>query len=87
MSDTSGYSPAYAVSKAALNLLTRKAARAVSGDVKVNAMCPGWVRTDMGGGAAPRTPEQAVDTVVWLATLPADGPTDGFFRDRQPIAW
>jgi NAD(P)-dependent dehydrogenase (short-subunit alcohol dehydrogenase family) len=87
VSSTSSYAPAYAVSKAALNLLTRKLARAVRGDVKVNAMCPGWVRTDMGGRAAPRSPAQAVDTLVWLATLPPDGPTDGFWRDRKPLAW
>src|SRR5918995_2043960 len=59
---------AYAVSKAALNALTVKMAQAVRGqDVKVNAMCPGWVRTDMGGSGAPRSPEEAVDTLVWLA--------------------
>jgi NAD(P)-dependent dehydrogenase (short-subunit alcohol dehydrogenase family) len=86
--DVSSYAPAYSVSKTALNMLTRKlAAAAGSADVKVNAMCPGWVRTDMGGGAAPRSPEEAADTLVWLATLPADGPTNGFFRDRRPIAW
>ena len=87
VSETSSYAPAYSVSKAALNLLTRKVALAVHGDVKVNAMCPGWVRTDMGGSAAPRSPEEAVDTLVWLATLPPDGPTNGFFRDRRPISW
>jgi NAD(P)-dependent dehydrogenase (short-subunit alcohol dehydrogenase family) len=89
VSDTSGYAPAYSVSKAALNLLTRKLAIAARGhgDVKVNAMCPGWVATDMGGAGAPRTPAEAADTIVWLATLPADGPSDGFFRDRRPLAW
>jgi hypothetical protein len=50
-------------------------------------MCPGWVRTDMGGTAASRSPEEAADTLVWLAILPPDGPTNGFFRDRQPIPW
>lgn len=78
---------AYAVSKAALNALTVKVAQAVRGDVKVNAMCPGWVRTDMGGSGAPRSPEQAVDTLLWLAILPAEGPNGGFFRDRKPISW
>ena len=78
---------AYAVSKAALNALTIKVSQAVRGDVKVNAMCPGWVRTDMGGPGAPRSPEEAVDTLVWLATLPEDGPNGGFFRDRRPIPW
>jgi NAD(P)-dependent dehydrogenase (short-subunit alcohol dehydrogenase family) len=86
--DVGSYAPAYSVSKTALNMLTRKLAVAAAGvDVKVNAMCPGWVRTDMGGGAAPRSPEEVADTIVWLATLPSDGPTNGFFRDRRPIAW
>jgi NAD(P)-dependent dehydrogenase (short-subunit alcohol dehydrogenase family) len=78
---------AYAVSKAALNVLTVKVAQAAQGDVKVNAMCPGWVRTDMGGSGAPRSPEEAVDTLVWLATLAEDGPNGGFFRDRKTIPW
>ena len=78
---------AYAVSKAALNALTVKVAQAVQGDVKVNAMCPGWVKTDMGGAGAPRSPEEAVDTLVWLATLAEDGPNGGFFRDRMAIPW
>ena len=55
--------------------------------MKVNAMCPGWVRTDMGGSGAPRSPEEAVDTLVWLASLAEDGPNGGFFRDRKPIPW
>lgn len=88
ITDTSSYAPAYSISKAALNMLTRKLALGVpAGDVKVNSMCPGWVRTDMGGASATRSPEAAADTIVWLATLPADGPTNGFFRDRRPIAW
>jgi NAD(P)-dependent dehydrogenase (short-subunit alcohol dehydrogenase family) len=78
---------AYALSKAALNALTVKVSQAVHGDVKVNAMCPGWVRSDMGGSGAPRSPEEAANTLVWLATLPADGPNGGFFRDREPILW
>jgi NAD(P)-dependent dehydrogenase (short-subunit alcohol dehydrogenase family) len=78
---------AYAVSKAALNALTVKVAQAVRGDVKVNAMCPGWVRTDMGGSGAPRSTEEAADTLVWLATPSKGGPNGGFFRDRKPIPW
>jgi NAD(P)-dependent dehydrogenase (short-subunit alcohol dehydrogenase family) len=87
ITDTSAYAPAYSISKAALNMLTRKLAVTTPGDIKINAMCPGWVRTDMGGAGAPRSPESAADTLVWLATLPADGPTNGFFRDRRPIPW
>ena len=78
---------AYGAAKAGLNSLTVQLARELTGDVKVNAMCPGWVRTRMGGERAPRTPEQGADTALWLATLDANGPNGGFFRDRAPIAW
>jgi NAD(P)-dependent dehydrogenase (short-subunit alcohol dehydrogenase family) len=78
---------AYAVSKAALNALTKKLASELAGDVKANAVCPGWVRTQMGGRAAPLSVEEGADTIVWLATLPASGPTGGFFRKRRRIAW
>ena len=78
---------AYGVAKAALNALTVSAARALPANVKVNAMCPGWVRTRMGGMTATRSPEEGADTAIWLATLDNDGPTGGFFRDRAPIDW
>lgn len=78
---------AYAVSKAALNALTASVATRFGSGVLVNAVCPGWVRTRMGGEGASRTPAQGADTPIWLATLPADGPTGGFFRDRKPINW
>lgn len=82
-----GY-PSYRISKTALNAVTRIVANELKGtNILVNAVCPGWVKTDMGGENAPRTPEQGVDTIVWLATLPDNGPTSGFFRDRQPIDW
>lgn len=80
--------PAYRISKTALNALTRiAAAEAGKGDVKVNACSPGWVRTGMGGPDAPRTPEKGAETIVWLATLPADGPTGGFFEDKTAVPW
>ncbi len=78
---------AYAISKAALNAATVLGAASARGDVKVNAMCPGWVRTRMGGQGAPRSPEEGADTALWLATLPADGPSGRFFRDRRAIPW
>jgi NAD(P)-dependent dehydrogenase (short-subunit alcohol dehydrogenase family) len=80
---------AYAASKSALNActMTLDAALPSGADVKANAMCPGWVHTRMGGEQAPRTPEEGADTALWLATLPADGPSGGFFRDRERIPW
>src|SRR5262245_8477964 len=78
---------AYALSKAALNALTLKLARETIGDVLINAACPGWVRTDMGGQNADRSAEEGADTIVWLATDPPSGTNGRFFRDRQPIAW
>jgi NAD(P)-dependent dehydrogenase (short-subunit alcohol dehydrogenase family) len=86
LSDMNGGRAAYRISKAGLNALTRTLA-ADEGWLKVNTMCPGWVRTDMGGAGAPKSVEEGADTAVWLATLPNDGPTGGFFRDRKPIPW
>jgi NAD(P)-dependent dehydrogenase (short-subunit alcohol dehydrogenase family) len=86
LSDMNGGRAAYRVSKAALNALTRTLASDERW-VKVNTMCPGWVRTDMGGTGAPRSVEEGADTAIWLATLPDDGPTGGFFRNRRPIPW
>lgn len=88
LSDMSGYSPAYRMSKTALNALTRIFAdEAHACNVLVNAVCPGWVRTDMGGANADRSVEEGAETIVWLAMLEDDGPTGGFFRDKQPIDW
>ncbi|MGC8552725.1 MAG: SDR family NAD(P)-dependent oxidoreductase [Phycisphaerae bacterium] len=78
---------AYGITKAALNALTVRLAKELPPEVRVNAMCPGWVRTRMGGEGATRSPDQGADTAVWLATLPNDGPTGGFFRDRKAIKW
>jgi len=81
-------SPAYRLSKTVLNGLTALLAKELHGtNILVNSACPGWVRTDMGGDQAPISPAQGAETPVWLATLPDDGPTGHFFREKQPIAW
>jgi NAD(P)-dependent dehydrogenase (short-subunit alcohol dehydrogenase family) len=88
LSDMGVGTPAYRVSKTALNALTRTTAAELHGSgILVNAMCPGWVRTDMGGSGAPRSVEQGADTALWLATLPDKGPSGGYFKDRKPIPW
>jgi len=88
LSDMGVGTPAYRISKAALNALTCVLATELTGSgILVNSMCPGWVRTDMGGPGAPRTVQQGADTAIWLATLPDNGASGGFFRDRMPIPW
>ena len=80
-------SPAYRVSKAGLNMLTRVLAAEVEGEgILVNAASPGYTRTDMSPDSD-RPVEQGADTPVWLATLPDDGPTGGFFYERAPLEW
>ncbi len=88
LNEMRGGSPAYRVSKTALNALTRILASELWGSgILVNSVCPGWVRTDMGGSGASRSVEEGADTLVWAATLADNGPTGGFFRDRRPIPW
>jgi NAD(P)-dependent dehydrogenase (short-subunit alcohol dehydrogenase family) len=80
--------PAYQVSKAALNALTRTLAGELRQiGILVNAVCPGWVATEMGGASAPRSVSQGAAGVVWAATLPSGGPSGGFFRDGKPLPW
>lgn len=80
--------PAYRISKLALNALTRILASEVNPvEVKVNAVDPGWIKTDMGGTQAPRSVEQGAETITWLATLPPDGPSGGLFHDKKQIPW
>jgi NAD(P)-dependent dehydrogenase (short-subunit alcohol dehydrogenase family) len=86
ISEMGGGLPAYQLSKLALNGLTRILAAELRGDgVLVNAVCPGWTATDMGGGGRP-VPEGARG-VAWACLLEDDGPTGGFFRDGRPLPW
>lgn len=79
---------AYSITKAALNAVTVKLSQEVDGRcIKVNSVCPGWVRTRMGGADAELSVEDGADSVVWLATLPSNGPHGGFFRKRRRIPW
>ena len=80
--------PAYRISKTALNSLTRVLSRDLAGtDILVNAVCPGWVRTDMGTASAVRSLEEGVAGILWAATLPEGGPTGGYFRDGKALPW
>jgi NAD(P)-dependent dehydrogenase (short-subunit alcohol dehydrogenase family) len=80
--------PSYCLSKLAINGVTIMLAQALKAEgVAVNSMCPGWVRTDMGGAGAPRSVEQGADTAVWLAADAPQGLTGKFVRDRQEIPW
>ena len=82
-----GGTPAYTASKVALNALTRMLAAELRRDhVLVNAVCPGWVATDMGGPGG-RPAAEGAASVVWAAILPDSGPTGGFFRDGKPLPW
>ena len=87
LASMSGGAPAYSLSKAGLNAVTRMLAADMKADgVLVNSICPGWTATDM-GGAGGRPVEEGADGIVWAATLPDSGPTGGFFRDGVPLPW
>ncbi len=88
LSEMGGGYPAYRISKTAMNATT-KILHAETGnpDIKVNSVCPGWVRTDMGGPSATRSIAEGAAGIVWAATLPADGPSGGFFRDGEVLDW
>ena len=82
----SGATPAYSLTKAALNALTIMLANQLKGDgVLVNAVGPGWTATDMGGGGRPVS--EGAASVVWAVTLEDNGPTGGFFRDGKQVPW
>jgi NAD(P)-dependent dehydrogenase (short-subunit alcohol dehydrogenase family) len=88
LSDMNGYCPGYRLSKTALNAATRILADELAQtDIKINAVCPGWVRTEMGGANATRSVQDGARGIIWAATLPDDGPSGGFFRDGEPIPW
>ncbi|HJW31464.1 MAG TPA: SDR family oxidoreductase, partial [Saprospiraceae bacterium] len=81
-------SSAYRISKIGLNALTRILAKELASTaIRVNAVCPGWVQTAMGGPSAPRRVEEGARDIVWAALLDKDGPSGGFFRDGRPISW
>ncbi|MEM9934321.1 MAG: SDR family oxidoreductase [Bacteroidota bacterium] len=80
--------PAYSVSKAAMNVMSIKLAAELMGSgILVNAICPGWVRTEMGGAGAPISIQEGAEGIIWAAELPQNGPTGGFFRDGKEIGF
>jgi len=88
LSDMNGCCPAYRLSKTALNAVTRILADELKDTgIKINSVCPGWVRTEMSGANAERSVAEGAAGIVWAACLPEDGPSGGFFRDGQPIPW
>ncbi|MCG6140584.1 SDR family NAD(P)-dependent oxidoreductase [Leptospira mtsangambouensis] len=88
LSEMGGGYPAYRISKTSINALTSlSSVEAVGKNIKINSVCPGWVKTDMGGESATRPVEKGAETIVWAATLPDNGPTGKFFRDKKEIGW
>jgi NAD(P)-dependent dehydrogenase (short-subunit alcohol dehydrogenase family) len=83
-----GHCPGYRISKTGINALTRILSEELKDyNILVNSMCPGWVKTEMGGPGATRELPEGADTAIWLATLPDGGPSGGFFRDRKEFEW
>ena len=88
LTDMNGHCPAYRISKTAINALTRIVSEELlEYNILVNSVCPGWVKTDMGGPGATREPSEGADTIVWLATAPDNGPRGKFLRDRNVTPW
>lgn len=88
LSEMNGGFTSYRLSKTALNALTRIFSDETEGTgVLVNSVCPGWVKTDMGGEGAERTIDEGIKGILWAATLPENGPSGGFFRDGEKIEW
>ncbi|MBF0571423.1 MAG: SDR family oxidoreductase [Candidatus Omnitrophica bacterium] len=88
LNDMGGGYLAYRMSKTAINVITRVLAVELAGtNILVNSMCPGWVKTRMGGSGATRSVEEGADTAVWLSTLPDGGPSGKLFRDRKEVSW
>lgn len=88
LSEMGTWAPAYSISKTALNGVTSQLAAALTdSNIAVNSVCPGWVKTDMGGDDAPRSLEQGADSIVWLATESPQSMTGLFIKDRKPIPW
>ena len=88
LSDMGSYAPAYSISKTTLNAITRQFAAALRGKkIAVNSVCPGWVKTDMGGFGAPRSLKKGAETIIWLATEAPSDKTGLFWRDKKVIDW
>src|SRR5207253_5376957 len=81
-----GWAPGYCISKTALHGVTSQLAAALP-KFAVNSVCPGWVRTDMGGRGATRSVKEGADTIVWLASEAPQELTGKFLRDRKEIPW
>jgi len=86
MNDMGGQFPGYRLSKVGMNAMTQMIHAELGEEIKINSMCPGWVKTDMGGEGAHRSLEKGAETAVWLSTYP-DIPNGKFLRDKEIIDW